>query len=508
MGRFSDGFWNRAGRNTADFASNVVFGDKWARPFKRVGEEAQADAIRQHAEGEQIKAQAIANEYNTRARLAERNHLNAIEAAVRDDIEKVIAFPFAEDPGELSHQLNGLAIQLSANAFTADTEEEKIRTKFTEAVYQKFKQGLSLLLVKNPYDANVAYLYDVYLKATKERRKHKLSTFYWILGCVLGLGLICGFCLMMDGMAGFFVIALAATALVGIIWLIVIIARSIANSNRLKNARAAFDVRPKASVTEHKPVAAAARPVVEPKEPETPAVAPAAEVASVEAPVYKEEEKSLLQTEYDKLWEQWGASHPILKRGYKVAVNDEQKDIFILGFNPRLIGNGNSSTFRFPDVEHPYPYLVKHMLVSDQNDLMGRSTYLDMFGFKEPNHEVAMQNIICNPKVFGYVAAQVALTQDVIEDVIRPKLIVILDQDIWAFFGKVKGLTWMGYSFKAVSNVNGYELCEITGFSKAKDRISQDSRLASTLVGTKVLFTDGKHVSKFPKPDDILKYIS
>ena len=110
--------------------------------------------------------------------------------------------------------------------------------------------------------------------------------------------------------------------------------------------------------------------------------------------------------------------------------------------------------------------------------------------------------------MFGYVAAQVALTQDVIEDVIRPKLIVILDQDIWAFFGKVKGLTWMGYSFKSLGDINGYELCEITGFTKAKDRISQDSRLATSLVGTKVLFTDGQHVSKFPKPEEILEYIS
>ena len=105
-----------------------------------------------------------------------------------------------------------------------------------------------------------------------------------------------------------------------------------------------------------------------------------------------------------------------------------------------------------------------------------------MFGFKEPNHDVSMQNIICNPRVFDYVAAQVDLTQDIIEDVIRPKLIIVLDQDLWAFFGKVKGLTWMGYSFKSLGDLNGYELLEITGFTKAKDRISQDSRLATSLV--------------------------
>ena len=66
----------------------------------------------------------------------------------------------------------------------------------------------------------------------------------------------------------------------------------------------------------------------------------------------------------------------------------------------------------------------------------------------------------------------------------------------------------MGYSFKSLGDFNGYELCEITGFTKAKDRISQDSRLASSLVGTKILFTDGQHVSKFPKPEEILEYIS
>ena len=35
-----------------------------------------------------------------------------------------------------------------------------------------------------------------------------------------------------------------------------------------------------------------------------------------------------------------------------------------------------------------------------------------MFGFKEPNHDVSMQNIICNPRVFDYVAAQVDLNYD------------------------------------------------------------------------------------------------
>ena len=134
MSDFSRGFWKRAGQNTADRLSNAVFGDKWARPYKRVTDEARADAIRARAEAAERKAEAKAYEMETRAEIAERNQLNAIDAAVLQNVDKVIAMPFSENVNELVNQLNGLVTQLSINSFKKNTEEEKIRAKYTEAV--------------------------------------------------------------------------------------------------------------------------------------------------------------------------------------------------------------------------------------------------------------------------------------------------------------------------------------------------------------------------------------
>ena len=61
----------------------------------------------------------------------------------------------------------------------------------------------------------------------------------------------------------------------------------------------------------------------------------------------------------------------------------------------------------------------------------------------------------------------------------------------------------MGYTYKTINNINGFELCEITGFSKSKDRISQDIRPATNLIGTKVLFADGMKTDNYPTPEEI-----
>lgn len=92
-------------------------------------------------------------------------------AAVLINVDKVISMPFAEDTNELSNQLNGLAIQLSTNSFSKETAEDKIRAKYTEAVFQKIEQGLNILLAKDPYNVNVEYIYKAYLKGKKRMQE-------------------------------------------------------------------------------------------------------------------------------------------------------------------------------------------------------------------------------------------------------------------------------------------------------------------------------------------------
>lgn len=502
MSKIGDSFSRRVGHIAGNWAGYSIFGDKGADARRHIIQDARADAIRERES--QI------------ARAKDRADLNAIDAAVLRNVDAVIDGEFSDNPQELVKHLMTLIVQVKTNSFKARSDEEKIRTKYTMAVLAKLEQGLSLLEYLDPMNPRLDFITWQYLCAKWRKifsiRRGSLSEDgkIWVIWAVtLAFFFIIGLIGSMAEKGKFDEDMIMPTIVlsIGAVLLLVAIKYAILGIclwfHKLKRKRIykqmVLATEMDASAQEnsireqqHEEV----KPVVATKE--APAVKAAEEVV----------EKTYMESAYDLLWNKFGSSHPILSRGYKIANNNEQKDILILGFNPRMIGNSKSIVYRFPNVEHPYPYLVKQMLVSPENNLMERSTYLDMFGFKEPNHDVSMQNIICNPRVFGYVAAQVALTQDIIEDVIRPKLIIVLDQDLWAFFGKVKGLTWMGYSFKSLSDLNGYELFEITGFTKAKDRISQDSRLATSLVGTKIIFTDGQHVSKFPKPEEILEYIS
>ena len=232
MSNFSDSFWRRAGKNTADRVSNAIFGDNWARPYKRITDEAKAEAMKQRAEAEAMKQ---------RAKIAEKEQLNAIDAAVLKNVDKVISMPFAEDTNELSNQLNELAIQLSTNSFSKGTAEDKIRAKYTEAVFQKIEQGLNILLAKDPYNVNVEYIYKAYLKGKKERRKSlRRTVVLGIIWQIILLSFLIGILLAMDGngaLLGMTIIAAIITLCIDSIWINVVIMRAI------KNARKEFDLK-------------------------------------------------------------------------------------------------------------------------------------------------------------------------------------------------------------------------------------------------------------------------
>ena len=173
MGIIEDSFKKELGKNTGKFVSNLVFGDKHSTPYRRVGsseaQEARAEAARIRAEAAQAKADAIAREHEVRAEIEEKNHLNSLDAAVLANVDKVIAMPFSEDTNELDHQLIGLAIQLSTNSFSKYNAEDKIRAKYTEAVFQKFDQGLQIMLAKDPYNPNMDYLWNAFIKAKRKK---------------------------------------------------------------------------------------------------------------------------------------------------------------------------------------------------------------------------------------------------------------------------------------------------------------------------------------------------
>ncbi len=545
MGKFSDSFWRRTGHIAGNWAGYSIFGDKGADARRHIIQNARADAINEREA--------------TRSRIANDHYINSVDAAVLRNVDAVIGSEFSDNPNELAKHLMDLIVQVKTNSFKARNAEEKVRTKYTYAVLAKLEQGVALLEYIAPMHPRLNYILWQYLKA-KWRKIFSLriapseDTKSFLFGIILllviiGLGVIAAY--LEDGTHTFSELAIHA-----LVYTLAIILCTIAIKftilglcmlyHRIKRnhyqkqildyeaeiiaqetakQKAEEEKRLKALETARLEAEANAR-----KKAEEDAKKKAEEEAMLKA---KEEEKKKaieeerkrrekeearrkmeeeaklpkMQRKYNTLWQQWGKVHPILERGYRISVNEQHKDVLILGFNCQLGVTKEPNIYRFPIVEYYVGDRMKRMLVSQSNNLINRTTYMELFGYKEEDHIVGMQNIVCNPEVFGYVAAQISLSQEVIEDIIIPKLIITLNKDIWAFMGKIKGFTWMGYEFKTIKSVKGFELCEITGFSKAKDRISQDTRLTSNLVGTKVLFADGLNPDYYPTADEILEIL-
>lgn len=470
MSNFSDSFWRRAGRNTADRVSNAIFGDNWARPYKRVTDEARADAIRQRAEAAQAKADAIANIHYTRAAIEEKNQLNAIDAAVLQNVDKVIAMPFAEDTGELVQQLNGLVIQLSTNSFSKKTEEERVRAKYTEAVFQKLKQGVELLLVKDPYHPNTKYIYNSYLNAQKQRRKDLRNKLLLIIWSSIGFLLFIGFCLAMDGNPRLLLTSIMIAVIALSIWIDIAIVKAIINKRKLSKARKVYDAtnayRQRQAPSYSAPTHTEQQTQPTPSRPST-------------QPAFNQKHS------YDHLWNKYSHLSPLMQNGYRTCQLTGHKDILIVGlYYPYMqIKQGNTI---YPINQYEWKMTLDFILKNSEEDLTNRTSYLDLFPIQSEPFKI-MDEIIRNPKMFDYVIEQISLDQTIIEDIVRPKLIIVTDNDAAAFFGKLPEYIWMGYKFQLIEKTPRGELYRIVGF-RPEERI-QPNRTLTNLIGTKVYFT-------------------
>ncbi|MBO7145411.1 MAG: hypothetical protein J6W13_11380 [Salinivirgaceae bacterium] len=471
MSDFSRGFWKRAGQNTADRLSNAVFGDKWARPYKRVTDEARADAIRTRAEAAERRAEAKAYEMEKRAEIAERNQLNAIDAAVLQNVDKVIAMPFAENVSELVNQLSGLVTQLSINSFSKSTAEEKIRAKYTETVYQKLEQGINILLIKDPYNPNMQYIYDAYLKAKKERGKTTRRKALLITWGIIGWAFMFGLGLASEGTPQLLVITIFVSFITAFICLRISRKRKKKDKRRLADARKAFDAR-QSQIQQLQ------------QEQEQIMTQPVAE-----QPVVEQRQTFSQKQLLDHLWNKYSHLSPLMQNGYRACQISEQKDILIIGLycNTDQIVKGKTI---YPLSQHERISSLDYNLNGAGINLQSRAAYMDLLPIQSSNAPIEILNeIILNPKMFDYVIEQMSLNQTIMEDVVRPELIIVKSDESWAFFGKNPEYVWMGYAFKTIAKTSYGELCCIVGF-RPEDRI-QPGRHQTNLLGTKVLFHQG-----------------
>ena len=204
-------------------------------------------------------------------------------------------------------------------------------------------------------------------------------------------------------------------------------------------------------------------------------------------------------------------------RRYRYA-DPIKADLLITGINPSFRKDKDNKDL--PDELRHGPAKVNFTLTKYDNywgplskmiddDLKGCFDYLDIFHFWEKDQVKLQKEILCKGESgILFIADELNLTQHIIEDVIKPKLILVKNKESWAYWGKIDGYVWMGYEFEKVKDFPCGELCKIIGL-QSKDRIAPEIE-ETCLKGCYVLFS--KHINQFTKREerptsDLLKKI-
>ena len=193
----------------------------------------------------------------------------------------------------------------------------------------------------------------------------------------------------------------------------------------------------------------------------------------------------------------------IKDRGFDYSENESQKDILITGINPSFNPQERpNKSFKFSDIlfdrvpQSRYWNPIKKMLLDANYDFRAESAYLDLFYFREQDQNFLRHDILTNPMGIPFIVDQLNLTQHIIEDVIRPKCIIIANKESAAYWGKLanEGIIWMGYNLQFIKRLKTGDLYRVTGLLNSSQRIGpefKDTNIKDSLI----LFS--QHINQF-----------
>lgn len=473
MGNTQTGFERQLGRLAGNMVGNII---------ADITGLDQSEHRTHHRANDKIK--------QSREDRALRDQLNSIDDAVLENVDSIREIEFAVQAKELYNQIESLELQMAAESWHASIEEEgRIRNKFTNALYKKYSLGIKHLEKIDPF-------YDGLFHFKVKRYLWRWSKFIvtwlpWNICFILPFG-----ALAIWGISDWydtFYYDYQRYLFWGVIAFLVVLRIYISNFRQI---HALF--RRKKQYPEKEDFLQQEASLVE-------------EVDDVvEKPKNKVEmtTDSILMEAHKNLWVKYGQLSEIMERGFSFCRNRYHADILILGFNSqRIVNSQRNLEYTIPYRTEGYWGNVNRMIVSKKTNIRYRSTYLDIFSFIEEDHQKSMEQVVMNSQLFPYLVDQITITQMAIEDIIKPKVIIVIDQDAWAFLGKLPEFTWMGYEFESIGDCRGFEVCKITGFQNAGDRVNKDGRDMTSLIGTKVIFANREGYKKYPTPEILLEYL-
>jgi len=199
----------------------------------------------------------------------------------------------------------------------------------------------------------------------------------------------------------------------------------------------------------------------------------------------------------------------VKERGFVYSINSSQKDILITGINPSfrkdadLISSGFDfqNTLRDEKWDNYWSPIIKIVYDRDNNvDLKRRSAYLDIFYFREKEQKELKNGILKSPTGVRFLVDQLKITQYVIEEIIKPKVIVVKNKESAAYWGKLaeQGIVWMGYQLDYIQSLVCGEIYKISGLLNSKERIAPELN-DTNLKGSFILFS--QHINQYTKTE-------
>jgi len=193
----------------------------------------------------------------------------------------------------------------------------------------------------------------------------------------------------------------------------------------------------------------------------------------------------------------------IKDRGYTYSENFVEKDVLITGINASFRDDDclNCHSFNFQSILREqkgdnYWGTLKKLIFDDGVDLRERSAYLDIFYFREKEQAFLKEQLLKSQSGIRFLVDQINLTQHTIEDIIKPKVIIVKNKESAAYWGKLANerIIWMGYELEFVQKMECGELYRITGLINSSERIAPEIS-HTNLEDTLILFTH--HINQY-----------
>ena len=230
-----------------------------------------------------------------------------------------------------------------------------------------------------------------------------------------------------------------------------------------------------------------------------------------------------MQETLEEIWSQnYIAELPnwVKERGFSFSENHMAKNVLITGFNPSFRSSdvincqGFSHSFNFQNIlEKPkwdnYWGSLKKIIYDPLSniDLRSQTAYLDLFYFRERTQILFKNEIFKSKEGIQFAVDQLKLTQYIVENIIKPKIIIVKNRESAAYWGKYAndGIVWMGYQLEHLDNMPCGDLYKISGLINSSERISPEIQ-ESNLIDSKILFTHhiNQYTSKLKRPTALL----